>query len=145
MSLLYLLDTNIMSEPAQPKPDSNVVTSISAHFAEIALASVSIHELLYGLEILPDGKRKNRLEKFINQTIIGNIPILGYDEQAAKWHAEERARQKKAGTITPFVDGQIAAIAQVNHLTLVTGNEKDFRYFSGLTIENWYNIPNTST
>jgi tRNA(fMet)-specific endonuclease VapC len=37
----------------------------------------------------------------------------------------------------PFVDGQIAAIALVNDLVLVTGNLRDFAAFASLKMENW--------
>ncbi|HZQ98784.1 MAG TPA: hypothetical protein VFC93_08205 [Chloroflexota bacterium] len=65
------------------------------------------------------------------------MPILPYDEAAAGWHAMERARLAAHGRTLPFVDGQIAAIAQTNNLVLVTANAADFRDFAGLTIEDW--------
>jgi tRNA(fMet)-specific endonuclease VapC len=65
------------------------------------------------------------------------FPILPYDEAAATWHGEERARLEALGTPAPFVDGQIAAIAHVHGLVLVTTNDKDFTRFKVLTIENW--------
>ncbi len=49
----------------------------------------------------------------------------------------ERARLAAHGRTLPFVDGQIAAIAQTNNLVLVTANAADFRDFAGLTIEDW--------
>jgi len=64
-------------------------------------------------------------------------PILPYDEAAAEWHGEERARLDSIGRPAPFVDGQIAAIAHVHGLVLVTGNHQDFDRFKGLTLENW--------
>jgi tRNA(fMet)-specific endonuclease VapC len=42
------------------------------------------------------------------------------------------------GRVPPFVDGQIAAIAAVNGLTLVTRNVRDFRRFAGLPVVNWF-------
>jgi tRNA(fMet)-specific endonuclease VapC len=67
----------------------------------------------------------------------GSFPILPYDEAAATWHGEERARLEAHGRPAPFVDGQIAAIAHVHGLALVTTNDKDFARFKGLTVENW--------
>lgn len=66
------------------------------------------------------------------------MPILPYDERAAHWHAVERARLVAAGRTPPFVDGQIAAIAVVNDLVLVTANVADYEPFAGLTVENWH-------
>ena len=62
---------------------------------------------------------------------------MSYDELAAGWHGRERARLEALGKPAPYVDGQIAAIAEVNDLILVTANTKDFARFKGLTVENW--------
>jgi tRNA(fMet)-specific endonuclease VapC len=66
------------------------------------------------------------------------MTILPYDERAAEWHAKERARLTALGQIASFVDGQIAAVARVNGLILVTRNTPDFEKFSGLKLENWH-------
>jgi tRNA(fMet)-specific endonuclease VapC len=66
----------------------------------------------------------------------GSFPILPYDEASAAWHGEERARLESFGRTAPFVDGQIAAIAQVHGLILVTANPRDFEAFQGLRIED---------
>ena len=63
--------------------------------------------------------------------------MLDYDLDGADWHARERARLVAAGKTPPFVDGQIAAIACVNDLTLVTSNLDDFREFGELKVESW--------
>ncbi len=66
-----------------------------------------------------------------------SFPILAYDEAAADWHGRERARLEALGRTVPFLDGQIASIAQVNGLTLVTFNVKDFARFKDLSATNW--------
>jgi tRNA(fMet)-specific endonuclease VapC len=63
---------------------------------------------------------------------------LPYDERAATWHAIERDRLTKQGKTPPHLDSQIAAIAVVNRLTLVTRNVADFDAFQDLLIENWF-------
>ena len=65
------------------------------------------------------------------------MPILDYDAAAALWHATERARLTAQGWTPPFQDGQIAAIAFVNELTLVTFNRPDFKRFEGLRTTTW--------
>ena len=65
--------------------------------------------------------------------------ILPYDDRAAEWHAKERARLSSSGLTPSFVDGQIASIAKVNDLILVTRNTDDFKPFSKLKLENWHN------
>jgi tRNA(fMet)-specific endonuclease VapC len=64
--------------------------------------------------------------------------LLPYDSRAARWHAEERARLQAKGLTPAFVDGQIAAVAATNNLTLVTRNVSDYKRFRGLKIVSWH-------
>ena len=66
------------------------------------------------------------------------LALLPYTEAAAEWHAAERARLTNIGQPPPFVDGQIAAIAHVNDLIVVTRNTTDFQQFDTMTAENWF-------
>jgi tRNA(fMet)-specific endonuclease VapC len=95
------------------------------------------HELTYGCRRLPKGKRRTALEAYLRDVVHGSFPILPYDEAAAAWHGEERARLEALGRPAPFVDGQIAAIAHAHGLALATTNDKDFVGCRGLRIENW--------
>lgn len=65
------------------------------------------------------------------------MPIIPYDKAAAEWHARERSRLERSGKSTPFADSQIAAIARVNDLILVTANRSHFDSFEGLAVEDW--------
>lgn len=61
MSFRYLLDTNILSEPAKPIPNENVLRQLNIHQLEIVTASVVIHELIYGCLRLPESRRRDAL------------------------------------------------------------------------------------
>ncbi|PDW01163.1 type II toxin-antitoxin system VapC family toxin [Candidatus Viridilinea mediisalina] len=93
--------------------------------------------MLYGVERLPSSARRTALEHYLHQVVAPNLPILAYDWQAALWHAQERARLTLRGRTPSFADGQIAAIAHVNQLVLVTCNTADFVDFTGLAVEDW--------
>ncbi len=67
------------------------------------------------------------------------MPILPYDEEAAAWHAAERARLEADGLTPPFADGQIASIAYRHELTLVTFNTADYQGFQEVILEDWRN------
>jgi len=134
--LKFLLDTNILSEPIRPKPILHVLEKLEQHQNEIATATVVWHELLFGCQRLPVSSKRQKLEQYLYQTV-AKLPILPYTQEAAEWHAQERARLSLIGKIPPFVDGQIAAIAKVNDLIIVTANISDYQAFSGLIIENW--------
>ena len=138
MSLRFLLDTNVFSEPLRPIPNSNVMEMLRQHESEIATATVVYHEILFGSYRLPDSKKRRTIEKYLQEVIQPNIPILPYDNNAAKWHALERARLVAIGKTPSFPDGQIAAIAHVNDLILVTNNVSDYADFSQLQIDNWF-------
>ena len=137
MSLKYLLDTNVLSEPLRPAPDQNVLDQLQRHQAELATASVVWHELLVGCYRLPPSARRTTIETYLNQVIAPSIAILPYDAQAAEWHAAERARLILIGRTPPYADGQIIAIAAVNNLILVTTNISDYTVFQGVQIEDW--------
>jgi tRNA(fMet)-specific endonuclease VapC len=137
MTLKYLLDTNIVSEPLRPRPHDGTVRRLRRHEDEIAIPSVVWHELRFGAERLPVSLRREVIARYLEEVVLATIPILDYDQPAAEWHAKERARLAASGETPPFADGQIAAIARVNDLILVTFNDADFRRFQGLRVLNW--------
>ncbi len=107
------------------------------HDGEMAIASLVWHELRFGCARLPKSRRREVIERYIDEVVAVSFPILDYDQQAADWHALERARLVAAGRTPPLVDGQIAAIAHVNELILVTSNKPDFTGFRGLQVKTW--------
>jgi tRNA(fMet)-specific endonuclease VapC len=138
LSVRYLLDTNVLSEPLKAVPDASVLAHLDQHAGAVATASTVWHELLFGVSLLPKGRPRSTAERYLQNVIAPNIPVLGYDTAAASWHAQERARLSLLGRTPPFVDGQIAAIAAVNGLTLVTHNTRDFAEFRELSLASWH-------
>jgi len=104
---------------------------------QCAIAAIVWNELIYGCERLEKGRRKNELEAYLHDVVLTSFQVLPYDRDAATWHGIERARQESGGRPSPYVDGQIAAIARVNDLILVTVNVKDFTRFKDLAVEDW--------
>lgn len=137
MSPLFLLDTNVVSEPLRAAPRPGVVQRLRQHRRETAIASVVWHELWFGAERLPPSRHRDAIEIYLRETVLSTMAILDYDRAAAEWHARERARLTARGKTPPHLDGQIAAVAAVNNLTLVTFNVVDFNRFEGLRIESW--------
>ncbi len=137
VAVKYLLDTNALSEPVRPQPDSGLMQRLAANQHRVTTASIVIHEMTYGLERLPPSKKRRRIEEFISGLLDSDLPILPYDTQAAKWHGRERARLESLGKKPPFRDSQIAAIAKVRSLVLVTANLVDFEHMAGIELEDW--------
>ena len=134
----YLLDTNVLSESVKTSPHQSVLKLTERYQHEIVTAAPVWHELFYGCQRLPVSRKREILETFLHDVLKPNMTILPYDERAAEWHAKERARLTSLGQMPAFVDGQIAAIAKVNGLILVTRNTSDFEKYSGLKLENWH-------
>lgn len=134
----YLLDTNVLSEPLKPEPNPSVITHLHRHRHEMTTATVVWHELWFGCYRLPTSRKRQRIEQYLNEVVRPHIAILPYNQAAAEWHAEERARLVTLGQSPPFVDGQIAAIAYMHDMIVVTRNEDDFQRFAGIAVENWF-------
>jgi tRNA(fMet)-specific endonuclease VapC len=137
VNIHYLLDTNIVSEPLRPRPNPKVLTLLKKHEAELAVASPVWHELWFGCRRLPMSVKRTAIERYLNEVVAISMPILPYDQAAAEWHANERARLTALGRTPPFADGQIMAIAYSNNLILVTLNPSDYKGFSEVKIEDW--------
>lgn len=137
MTIRFLLDTNVLSEPVRPFPHPGVLQKLREHREEVATAALVWHELLFGCERLPPSRKRAAIESYLLRTVRASIPVLAYDQAAAEWHATERARLTAEGRVPPFIDGQIAAIARVNNLVLVTSNRAHFEPFEGLEIRDW--------
>ena len=133
----FLLDTSTVSAAMWKVPDPGVLAKLAEHGGECAICAPVWHELRYGVRRLPRGKRRGFLESFLRDVVRPTLPILPYDERAAEWHAEERARLEKGGRQTPFVDAQIAAVAITNGIPVISANMADFAAFKGLGLQNW--------
>ena len=86
---------------------------------------------------MPPSKKRRAIDAYLEEVVRRALPILPYDEEAAAWHALERARPERRGRSPTAADGQIAAIAPVNERILVTAKVRDFRRFGGLRVEYW--------
>lgn len=124
-----LLDTNVISEVMRPNPSGNVINWLNnRNNTGLYISSITIAEIGYGLRILPEGHRRqllqSRFEQFISQGFADNI--ITFDESAARAYAEIMGTRKEMGRPMSLPDGQIAAIAQTNFLSLATRNIADF-------------------
>ncbi len=138
MAIKYLLDTNVVSEPVRKEPNPKVIVQLEAAAGEIAIAATTWHELLFGVLRMEKSQRRTALEQYLFGAIQQEVSILPYDVAAATWFSQERARLSKQGLMPSYPDGQIAAVAAVNDLILVTRNVNDFAEFSNLQMANWF-------
>ena len=137
----YLLDTNIISELMKQQPDKHVIAKIKEYERFCALSSTSWNELLYGINIMPAGKKRDFYFDTLVDKIQAEFDIIQYDNHAAWIQADIRARLMDCGTPVEFDDTQIASIAVSNGMILVTRNTKHFepiQKISPLMLENWF-------
>ena len=137
----YLLDTNMVSELMKPNPDKNVISKISEYEKLIALPSTVLTELMFGVNTMPEGKRRDFVFSKLVDDIQSTYEIIQYDNHAAWIQADIRSRLQENGTPVDFPDTQIASIALSNCMILVTRNTKHFepiQKVSPLMVENWF-------
>jgi toxin FitB len=126
---VIILDTNVVSEPMKPDGHRGVQAWLDDQIAEtLYLTSISLSELLLGVEVLPDGKRKGGLAAALSHllsTLFG-ARVLPFDQQAATVYAGRVSRARAAGRAISMADGQIAAIAAVHGFTVATRDTAPF-------------------
>src|SRR5579864_354146 len=106
----FLLDTNVVSHAIGPSPNRKLLRKLELHEGHVAIASATWHELRFGAERLPAGRRRDGLFEAL-AAWRDVVPIVEYDGASAEWHASERARLLALGRTLHLLDGQIAAIA----------------------------------
>ncbi|MDO5050135.1 MAG: type II toxin-antitoxin system VapC family toxin [Moraxella equi] len=135
----YLLDTNIISEMNKPIPNTNVLAWLNQN-PLVFISSITKAEILFGLEKLNNGKRKDELTKLINEVLaLFNHRILPFCEKSANYYGKIVVQRQKQGKPILMADALIASIALANHLTVVTRNTKDFSDIDGLIVLNPFN------
>lgn len=126
---MFVLDTNVVSELMRPAPAASVVAWVSAQPLPILYTtSVTQAEILYGLRLLPDGRRRVRLESAAEQMFAEDFAdrILPFDRRAAIHYARVAAERRRRGAPISQFDAQIAAITLAAGATLATANVRDF-------------------
>ena len=137
---MILLDTNVVSEPMRPKPDRNVLAWLDAQVSEsLYLSTVSLAELLLGIESLPSGKRRKVLAAALDQQIIALFGerIVPFDVGAAETYAGIVTRARRYGHPIALADAQIAAIAACRRFTVATRDEAPFEAAGVPVINPW--------
>ncbi len=141
MKPIYLLDTNIISEPAKPVPDKSVIEKIMNNIEYSCICSVVWAETLSVIKSLSEGKRKEFLMDYAINQIQKYFEILPFTDFAASIYSDIISRLKPKGILPSKMDLMIASIAISNNLILVTRNTADFNgimQVSSLMIENWF-------
>lgn len=139
--LIYLLDTNIISEPTKTQASDKVIQKLAENLEYSGISSIVWAETLTSVKQLPDGKRKTGLFDYLVENVQKIYEIIPFDASCASIYSDLAQKLKETGSPAPQFDLLIAATAIANNLILVTRNTQDFEAIakvSNLMIENWF-------
>ena len=125
----YLVDTNVLSEPRQKRPDSKVVNWLKENEASLYTSVLVTGEIRYGIELLPaNSTRRAELLRWYEQ-LLGIMAgrVLSINARVADEWGKLQAEVRARNIGLPVVDSLLAATARRYQLMLATDNVKDFR------------------
>jgi hypothetical protein len=125
----FLLDTNVISEWAKPRPDAAVAAWLAEADEDRTFVSIlTFAEIAHGIELMPMGRRRERLAEWLHEDLPARFDgrVLGIDLAVAGTWGAVMARSRRLGLALGAIDGFFAATAAAFDLTLVTRNVKDF-------------------
>jgi predicted nucleic acid-binding protein len=136
----YLLDTNVISEPFKRSPDPRVVRWLAEQSAlDLSISVLTIGELTMGFELVPDGRRRDELQRWVTRELprrfVGRL--LNVDDAVAREWGRLSAAGRSAGRELPVTDGLLLATASVHSLVFATRNERDCADRGVTTLNPW--------
>jgi predicted nucleic acid-binding protein len=137
---MILLDTNVVSALMHPEPETVVVKWLDTQpRPSIWIASITVMEIRYGLQVMPKGRRRDdmlqRLERLLAEKIEGRV--ASFDTGAAQQAGDLMARRKAKGRMGKVRDTIIAGIAMATRATLATRNTAHFADLTVPVINPW--------
>jgi hypothetical protein len=140
--VLYVLDTNVVSEWMRPEVDRDVTLWLDRVGAgRLAIAAPTVSELRYGVERLPDGSKrealKTRIEELLALFFDRRVIPFGRDEADACGRLMAKKRALGDGLEDHIADAMIAACALVAGLAVATRNEAQFRNTGVKFVNPW--------
>lgn len=123
----WLLDADVLSQPAKKHGDARVIAWLEAQQHDCYTSSIVIAQLAFWVRSKP-GRKRDMLQEWLKRlTEAMHGRVLGFNVAVAYVWAEQQHLLKAAGLRMPIEDSYIAAIARRHNLVIVTGNEKDFQ------------------
>ena len=137
---MLMLDTNMLSEIMRSEPERKVADWIVRQPSdELFTAAVCQAEILSGLAVMPNGRRRAELEEAARAMFADDFAgrVLPFDTEAAAAYAEVFAVRRKAGRPSGTIDLMLAAIARVRGASVVTRNVADFEGVGVAIVNPW--------
>jgi len=123
----WLIDTDVLSQPAKKYGDPKVIAWLGKEKDRCYTSAVVIAQLAYWVRT-KQGRQRTALQMWLTR-LVGAMQgrIHGFNVSVAHVWADQEKMLEDAGLRMPVEDGYIAATARKHRLTIVTGNDKDFR------------------
>ena len=137
---MIVLDTNVLSEALRPSPSDVVLHWLAAQEPmELFMTTITQAEVLYGIAVLPAGKRRTRLSAAIERVLSDEFEgrILPFDEEPARTFARIVSTREAMGRPISQFDAMIAAIARSRRAAVATRNVHDFEHCEVRIINPW--------
>ena len=137
---MFVLDTCLVSEFARKAPNPGVVAWMRQQVeAELMLTTMTLGEVVKGIERLPPGPKRTELEAWFSNDLLHRFRgrIYSLDTAASYEWGKLCARLELSGTPMPAVDSQIAAVCVLLGADVVTRNESDFANSGVKVINPW--------
>jgi predicted nucleic acid-binding protein len=137
---MIILDTNVVSELVSPRCSPAVRSWLDAQVNEgIFITAINLSELLLGIELLPQGKRRQGLSQLLEEFVerLGEDHVLQFDEPSARAYALIISRSRFKGRAISIPDGQIAAIAESRGYAVATRDTSPFEAAGVAFVNSW--------
>jgi toxin FitB len=137
---VIVADTNVVSEAVAVRPSAKVLGWMrGVPRAELYTTAITEAELLFGIALLPPGRRRRSLEALITGVLYEDFAgrILPFDSAAAQEFGEIAAARRRAGRPITDADAWIAAIARSRGASVATRNVADFEGIGVTIIDPW--------
>ena len=135
---MIFLDTNLASEPVRPSPNPKIVKWLDDRDAELAISTVVLAEIAYGIMRIPSEQRAMRLRRF-PETLAAHYAgrVFAFDESSAFIYGGIAGAAARKGRTVAMADGMIAAIALRHSSAIATRNTRDFEGLGVDLINPW--------
>ena len=135
---MIFVDTNVISESLRKQPSRRVLTWLAAHDQELAIPTVTIAEIAFGIAKIHPDQRSELLRQGLDAWRARfSDRIFAFTEQAALVYGDLLGEASRSGTALAVPDGMIAATTIVNRGRLATRNVRDFRSLPVDVINPW--------
>jgi predicted nucleic acid-binding protein len=138
---MIVLDTNVLSEALKPLPEEAVLKWLAKQDRDLIFTTaITQAEILYGLEVLPPGKRRSRLQAAVERLFADEFygRVLPFDVESALIYPKIVGLREQIGRPISQFDAIIASVCRSRRAALATRNTGDFEHCGLKMINPWH-------